>query len=237
MNVKNVATLESCIIRLWVTIKNEIQLIDDISIEPLNLAKTKVTQEYLFIKTTPIEREDFTTKVQSSPKFESSSVKTTMISPMLSTRYKENITTYTKDDLKSSTFKTTETSTDLTTSPNNVFLLNIEPDEPKDMSSNNWILILLSISIVAAVILMVSNIIYRYYKSRKNREQEGNVPEEIIFLDVVTPNGQANNTNIKLEDFETYVRNQISTTKNLENQFRVSRISSGLIKLWFLDFF
>jgi protein tyrosine phosphatase len=220
MNVKNVATLQSCIIRLWVTIKNEIQLIDDISIEPLSLAKTKVTQEYLFIKTTPIEREDFTTKVQSSPKFESSSVKTTMISPMLSIRYIGNITTYTKDDLKSSTFETTETSTDLTTSPNNVFLLNIEPDEPKDISSNNWILILLFGSIVAIVILMVSNIIYRYYKSRKNREHEENVPEEIIFLDVVTPNGQVNNTNIKLEDFETYVRNQISTTKNLENQFR-----------------
>jgi hypothetical protein len=94
-----------------------------------------------------------------------------------------------------------------------------------DTFSNGWILILLCGLIVAIVI------IYRYYISRKNTEQERNVPEEMILLDVVTANGQTINTNIKLQDFETYVTNVRSTTKDLENQFRVSGINSLLIKL------
>jgi hypothetical protein len=247
MEVQNVTTFKNCTIRLWVTIKNETQLIDNISIEPLNLVKTTVTEEHLFMQASSTEKTPFTRKVERSPKFEFSSFKPTMTSPMLSTRYKRNITTNTKDDFTFSTFETTGTSTDLTTSfqgnckfcktPNNVFLSNIEPDEPKDIFTSNWILIFLFGLIATIVILMLLSIIYRYYKSRKNAEQERNVPEEIILLDVATSNGQTNNTNIKLEDFETYVRNLRSTTKNLENQFRVSRISWGLIKLWFLYFF
>jgi flagellar basal body-associated protein FliL len=97
-----------------------------------------------------------------------------------------------------------------------------------DTFSNGWILILLCGLIVAIVIL---SIIYRYYISKKNTEQESNVPEEIILLDIVTANGQTIDTNIKLQDFETYVTNLRSTTKNLENQFRVSGINSLLIKL------
>jgi hypothetical protein len=96
-----------------------------------------------------------------------------------------------------------------------------------DTFSNGWILILLCGLIMAIVML---SIIYIYI-SRKNTEQERNVPEEMILLDVVTANGQTNNTNIKLQDFETYVTNLRSTTKDLQNQFRVSGINSLLIKL------
>jgi hypothetical protein len=218
MKVQNVTTFKNCTIRLWVTIKNETQLIDNISIEPLNLVKTTVTEEHLFMQASSTEKTPFTRKVERSPKFEFSSFKPTMTSPMLSTRYKRNITTNTKDDSTFSTFETTGTSTDLTTSFQ-------EPDEPKDIFTSNWILIFLFGLIATIVILMLLSIIYHYYKSRKNAEQERNVPEEIILLDVATSNGQTNNTNIKLEDFETYVRNLRSTTKNLENQFRVSRIN------------
>jgi hypothetical protein len=108
------------------------------------------------------------------------------------------------------------------------FFFYIESDKPMDAFSNGWILILLCGLIVAIAIL---SIIYRYYISRKNTEQERNVPEEMILLDVVTANGQTNNTIIKLQDFETYVTNLRSTTKDLENQFRVSSINSLLIKL------
>jgi hypothetical protein len=96
-----------------------------------------------------------------------------------------------------------------------------------DTFSNGWILILLCGLIMSIVML---SIIYIYI-SRKNTEQERNVPEEMILLDVVTANGQTNYTNIKLQDFETYVTNLRSTTKDLENQFRVSGINSLLIKL------
>jgi hypothetical protein len=98
-----------------------------------------------------------------------------------------------------------------------------------DTFSSGWILILLCGLIVAIVML---SIIYRYYIWRKSTEQERNVPQEMILLDVVTANGQTNNTNIKLQDFETYV----STTKDLENQFRVSGINSLLTKLYFWIF-
>jgi hypothetical protein len=108
--IKNVTTNKTCNIRLWVIIKNESKLLDNISINPLNLVKT-----HLFTQPSPIASEHFTKKVKSSPKFESSTFEATVTLPTLTTRYKQNITTDTKSNSKPLTFETTATSLDLTT--------------------------------------------------------------------------------------------------------------------------
>jgi hypothetical protein len=105
-----VTTNKTCNIKLCVIIKNESKLLDNISINPLNLVKT-----HLFTQPSPIASEHFTNKVKSSPKFESSSFEATVTLPTLTTRYQQNITTDTKSNLKPLTFETTATSLHLTT--------------------------------------------------------------------------------------------------------------------------